>query len=216
MEFRNLAWSSSVLLILWGFFEAQTVQASQFSRVVDGDTVVIENSDEKIRIRLLYIDAPELRQHYGRNSKELLESLLKNCDLASQVESGHWKTDRYGRLLLDPHCNGEQLSAQMVKGGAAWVYRDYDFPDRLLRFEERARQLGVGLWANSEAVPPWKWRRGVKKPVSEVSLGAVNCDERKRCSEIESCEEARFRLEQCGHKRLDGDSDGIPCESLCR
>ncbi|MGD8854020.1 MAG: excalibur calcium-binding domain-containing protein [Gammaproteobacteria bacterium] len=30
-----------------------------------------------------------------------------------------------------------------------------------------------------------------------------------------SCDEAKFHLHSCGLARLDGDSDGIPCESLC-
>jgi transposase len=29
------------------------------------------------------------------------------------------------------------------------------------------------------------------------------------------CMEARFYLAQCGLSRLDGDRDGIPCESIC-
>jgi hypothetical protein len=31
-----------------------------------------------------------------------------------------------------------------------------------------------------------------------------------------SCEEARHYLKDCGLKRLDGDGDGVPCNSLCR
>ncbi|WP_201486112.1 excalibur calcium-binding domain-containing protein [Pseudomonas sp. OF001] len=31
-----------------------------------------------------------------------------------------------------------------------------------------------------------------------------------------SCAEARAHLEQCGNTRLDGNGDGVPCESLYR
>jgi hypothetical protein len=31
----------------------------------------------------------------------------------------------------------------------------------------------------------------------------------------EVCAEARFQLEHCDLTRLDGDGDGIPCETLC-
>ncbi|WP_349262551.1 hypothetical protein [Geminicoccus sp.] len=30
-----------------------------------------------------------------------------------------------------------------------------------------------------------------------------------------SCEEAQFYLSQCGLRRLAGDRDGVPCESIC-
>ncbi|NVF14704.1 excalibur calcium-binding domain-containing protein [Halomonas maris] len=31
-----------------------------------------------------------------------------------------------------------------------------------------------------------------------------------------SCEAAIFHLNQRGNGRLDGDNDGMPCESICR
>jgi len=42
------------------------------------------------------------------------------------------------------------------------------------------------------------------------------CGKKYYCSQMESCEEAMFYYTVCGLKRLDGDNDGIPCESLCR
>ncbi|MBI1492202.1 excalibur calcium-binding domain-containing protein [Halocynthiibacter styelae] len=47
-------------------------------------------------------------------------------------------------------------------------------------------------------------------------LVAQNWDcSRKTCSQISSCAEACYKLTVCGHRRRDGDGDGIPCESLC-
>lgn len=43
---------------------------------------------------------------------------------------------------------------------------------------------------------------------------AFQCGKRT-CSQMNSCEEARFHLTQCGVKSLDRDNDGIPCESIC-
>ncbi len=46
---------------------------------------------------------------------------------------------------------------------------------------------------------------------------AFSCAVKKRyCRDFDSCAEAKFYLTQCGLKRLDGDGDGIPCNSLCR
>jgi deoxyribonuclease-1 len=43
------------------------------------------------------------------------------------------------------------------------------------------------------------------------------CNSEKRyCSHMNSCADARFYLNQCGRSSLDGDGDGNPCESLCR
>ena len=35
------------------------------------------------------------------------------------------------------------------------------------------------------------------------------------CKRLRSCEEACYKLLQCGQRKRDGDNDGIPCENLC-
>jgi hypothetical protein len=43
-----------------------------------------------------------------------------------------------------------------------------------------------------------------------------SCAPRKTCGRINSCEEAYWYLANCSWgSRLDGDSDGVPCESIC-
>jgi Excalibur calcium-binding domain len=48
-----------------------------------------------------------------------------------------------------------------------------------------------------------------------IELQAQSCGTKTFCREMESCDEARYFLEQCNLKRLDGDNDGSPCENLC-
>ena len=43
----------------------------------------------------------------------------------------------------------------------------------------------------------------------------VVCGSKPYCRQMNSCEEARAFLNQCGLSRLDGDKDGVPCEALC-
>lgn len=38
------------------------------------------------------------------------------------------------------------------------------------------------------------------------------CDGRQYCSQMTSCEEAKFFLAHCPNTKMDGDRDGIPCE----
>jgi hypothetical protein len=43
-----------------------------------------------------------------------------------------------------------------------------------------------------------------------------SCNPRHTCGRIASCAEAMWYLENCSWgSRLDGDSDGVPCESIC-
>ncbi|TGS46264.1 excalibur calcium-binding domain-containing protein [Mesorhizobium sp. M8A.F.Ca.ET.182.01.1.1] len=54
-----------------------------------------------------------------------------------------------------------------------------------------------------------------RSPFSRIAQ-SWSCQPRLTCSQISSCDEARWYLENCSWGgKLDRDSDGIPCESLC-
>ncbi|WP_275944076.1 excalibur calcium-binding domain-containing protein [Azomonas macrocytogenes] len=59
---------------------------------------------------------------------------------------------------------------------------------------------------------------GATTPVLATSSTSspYSCSPRKTCGQMTSCAEARYRLEQCGDHRIDGDNDGTPCEALCK
>lgn len=54
----------------------------------------------------------------------------------------------------------------------------------------------------------------VSKPDSSkpAKNNKFSCDGRDHCSQMTSCEEATFFLENCLNQHTDGNNDGIPCE----
>ncbi len=42
---------------------------------------------------------------------------------------------------------------------------------------------------------------------------SFQCDGRQHCSQMRSCEEAKFFIRKCPNTKMDGDNDGVPCES---
>lgn len=44
------------------------------------------------------------------------------------------------------------------------------------------------------------------------SIVSFRCDGRTRCSQMTSCDEAKFFLRNCPSVQMDGANDGIPCE----
>lgn len=66
--------------------------------------------------------------------------------------------------------------------------------------------LAAPAWAQSMPAP----RQAVSS--SPAPAPRFTCDGRQYCREMRSCEEALFFLNTCGVRRLDSDSDGIPCE----
>ena len=130
-------------------------------KVVDGDTVdVLDQSKKKHRIRVGWIDAPEKKQAFGRNSTANLARLIAG----QNVEVEYNKRGRYKRIIGKLVKDGQDINLQQVKDGYAWHYKYYqkDQPskDRVLytEAENRARAKKVGLWS-SRAIPPWEFRR---------------------------------------------------------
>jgi|GEM_PF-3722501 len=46
----------------------------------------------------------------------------------------------------------------------------------------------------------------------DASDNEFECDGRKYCSQMTSCEEALYFLKNCPDPRMDGNNDGVPCE----
>jgi hypothetical protein len=49
-------------------------------------------------------------------------------------------------------------------------------------------------------------------PAREEERSIYTCDGRQHCSQMRSCEEAKYFLEHCPDTKMDGDGDGVPCE----
>ncbi len=127
------------------------------------------------------------------------------------------------------YVGGVDVNAEMVKQGAAWAYRQYLKDQSLLALEQQAKTAKRGLWGLPEAerCPPWDWRRGTcatasappaRAPTTTTSAATSSgftCAGKRYCREMTSCEEAKFYLTQCGVGSLDGNKDGVPCETLC-
>jgi len=47
----------------------------------------------------------------------------------------------------------------------------------------------------------------------QLKTSRFKCDGRTHCSHMTSCEEATYFIQNCPNTKMDGDRDGIPCES---
>ncbi|HKQ14807.1 MAG TPA: excalibur calcium-binding domain-containing protein [Steroidobacteraceae bacterium] len=54
-------------------------------------------------------------------------------------------------------------------------------------------------------------------PPRSERAASFNCDGRTHCSQMTSCAEATYFAKHCPNTKMDGDNDGVPCESQwCR
>ncbi len=234
---RPVLWLYLFLAILAG----PLVAAEYVGKVVaisDGDTLTLLVPDgarfKQVKVRLGEIDTPESRQPYGNRARQALSDLAFNQQARVVVRD----TDRFGRTVGRVYVGNVDVNAEMVKQGAAWVYRQYLKDQSLLALEAEAKAAKRGLWGlpEMERCPPWDWRRGrcatasapatrapaspaaapTAAPTPAASSSGFTCAGKRRCGEMTSCEEAKFYLTVCGVRSLDGDKDGVPCETLCR
>lgn len=131
--------------------------------VADGDTLrVTDSHGARHKIRLAYIDAPELQQAHGQASKRALSAEALGRIVSVEV----FETDRYGREVAKVGIDGRDLNLNQIRQGHAWHYvsiakrrqgkADYA---AYAEAEARARQAAVGLWRGRKALPPWDFRR---------------------------------------------------------
>lgn len=124
-------------------------------RVVDGDTIVIENG---IRIRLLGINSPESTACFGEEAqKELAKQVL---GLEVFLEKDQTASDSFDRLLRyvivrneNPEEDDVFVNSVLVRNGYARSL--YTKPNRryLAQFqadERQAQEEGLGLWGVCE------------------------------------------------------------------
>jgi endonuclease YncB( thermonuclease family) len=121
--------------------------------VHDGDTLKL--SDGRT-VRLKGIDAPEISQPYGIESRNLLTMLTRK----KKIRIAFHGKDRYGRTLGEIFVGKRSVNHSMVSRGAAWWFRSFAPADnKLRRLEEDARKHKVGLWRSPNVVSPWDWRK---------------------------------------------------------
>ena len=127
-------------------------------RVKDGDSLLVHRADVKrtSEVRLAGIDAPELAQPWGVQSRTALRRLVQGRTVRVEVTD----RDRYNRLVGKVWQGRTYVNAAMTADGHAWAYDRY-LKDPLIRAgQNRARREQRGLWTlpPEKRLPPATWR----------------------------------------------------------
>ena len=123
--------------------------------VHDGDTLTVLEGTTQIKVRLSEIDAPELKQRYGRRATLAIVVRL----LGRQVAIEPAGKDRYGRILGTVFLGPDSVNLWLVRNGWAWRYDRYSKSESLKAAQDVAKNSKLGLWADPNPIPPWEWRK---------------------------------------------------------
>lgn len=127
------------------------------SDAIDGDTLVLGRR----RVRIAYIDAPELGQPVigadgydaGEVSKDACFAMIDGQKLKLKVID----RDIYGRDVAEVRTADVNLGLEMVRMGLARALDDA--PEAYHDAEATARKGKIGLWADGGFTDPAAWRK---------------------------------------------------------
>jgi hypothetical protein len=121
-----------------------------------------------------------------------------------------------GAVVIEKLARGDAVSAGQTRG--SWVSLDRSVATCWVaqRFlSESEPEPGPALV--SAPGPVRLLSPAPSDPLEAVSSrsSGPSCGTKWKCGQMDSCAEAYHYLNNCGVGRLDGDGDGVPCESIC-
>ena len=217
---------SLIFLLVVPSVYAQTV--FKVLKVVDGDTISVDVRGKKEVVRLLGIDTPESVdprkpvQCFAREATNKLKSFINGKSVILVDDSTQGNRDKYGRLLRYVYLSDNVrtfINGEMIKQGYAFSYKQYPTKmlDKFNSFEKYAQEHNLGLWgacSSDDTTSKTSTKKATSSNTQKAS-GGFTCSGKTKCGQMTSCVEANFYLNTCGVSRLDGDRDGVPCETLC-
>jgi micrococcal nuclease len=123
------------------------------TRVVDGDTIIVNIDGRKERVRLIGVDTPETKhpnkpvEYFGREASAFTTHMVEGKKV--NLEYDWQRRDKYGRLLAYVYLeDGTFLNAEIIKQGFGFAYTRFPFKylDEFRRYEREARKAYKGLW----------------------------------------------------------------------
>ncbi|HEX6685514.1 MAG TPA: thermonuclease family protein [Candidatus Limnocylindrales bacterium] len=126
--------------------------AVRIASVYDGDTLRVHQGGNTVPVRVLGIDAPELRpkECWGEESRDAARALLLGQSVVLTADPTQGDKDRYGRLLRYVQLpDGRDLAHTLLAEGDVIVYEQYPV-SKTAEYEQAqaaARAAREGLWA---------------------------------------------------------------------
>ena len=147
---RKISFVFIPFLLLTIFIPISHAQTYIVQRVIDGDTLLLNNGD---KVRLIGADTPETKhpkkpvQYFGMEAYQFTKQMVEGK--AVRLEYDWQRRDRYRRLLAYVYLmDGTFLNAEIIKQGYGFAYTRYPFKymEEFRLYEREAREKKRGMW----------------------------------------------------------------------
>lgn len=123
----------------------------------DGDTCRVLVKDKNLKIRFSGIDAPELKQKYGKDAQMFTESKIKNRPVDLECEG-----TSFDRLTCTVFLEGRNINREIVLNG--WAYDSAKYSKGLYAPDVAlAKSKRLGIWKDSNLTSPYCFRHKTSK-----------------------------------------------------
>lgn len=134
-----------------GKYQTQNIsyfpKKAKVKRVVDGDTIVLENGSI---VRYVGITAPETNEPFEKEATEENKRLVEGKTVT--LEYDNYKGDKFGRILAYLIVDGKNISVELARKGLAQVViyqhkKPFIYAKELLKAQEEAKKNKLGIWS---------------------------------------------------------------------
>jgi micrococcal nuclease len=194
-------------------------QTGLVSRVVDGDTIDVQIEGQDFRVRYLGMDAPEPNQYLGGLALNQNIQLVagKEVILIRDIS----ETDDFGRLLRYVLVGEVFVNYQLIQAGYARATAyppDTACQTILESAQELAQANQTGIWQPSStplvSATPLVDATEPATPPCACTANLLNCSDFTTHAEAQACYAYCVNQGVGDIHRLDGNGDGMACESL--
>ncbi|WAC08954.1 MAG: thermonuclease family protein [Thermodesulfobacteriota bacterium] len=153
---------------------AQATEYRQCTRVVDGDTIILDRNE---RVRLIGVDTPETVypskpvEFFGKEASAFTKRMVQGKKV--RLEYDWQRKDKYGRTLAYIYLSdGTFLNAEIIKQGYGHAYTKYPFKylEDFRKYERESREKRRGLWADDPVASTERLAQGEgnKSPPGQI------------------------------------------------
>ena len=130
-------------------------------RAVDGDTIIVQDDGQRVRVRLIGIDTPEVfdksgsgerltkPEPFGEDASAFTSEFIAGGEV--RLQFGRRRVDRYDRLLAYVFVADKMLNEELARAGLARVkiYAGDESPlsRRIEKAQDEAKSRQRGIWS---------------------------------------------------------------------
>jgi micrococcal nuclease len=189
------------------------------TRVVDGDTLIVDVDGSEERVRLIGVDTPESvhpdekrNVPYGAAASEFTKTLTEGKTVTLELDVQ--ERDRYGRLLAYVYLDEVMLNKTLLSEGYAKLATyppNVRYVDEFTQLQAEARENGAGIWAEEQ--PRTQARLQTQAEAAYIGNSHTMKFHRPDCRYVPSItERRRVRLSS----RTQAEADGYEACKVCK